>query len=144
MSEPMSRASDAALLLARLLLSLIFLHEGGTLLAHFRDASASVAPMGVSPAMLAGTIALQIVAGAAIAIGWRARPAALALAGFCVATAFLFHTRLSVQNELLHFEKDLAIAGGMLALAVAGSGAWSVAALRRPLRAAPARSAGAA
>ena len=70
MSGPLSRASDAALLLARLLLSLIFVHEGATLLVHFQEATASVAPMGVSPSLLGATIALQLVAGIAIALGW--------------------------------------------------------------------------
>jgi len=31
-----------------------------------------------------------------------------------------------VRNELLHFEKDLAIAGGMFVLMVCGAGRWSV------------------
>jgi len=44
---------------------------------------------------------------------------------FCLATAFLFHTNFAVRNELLHFEKDLAIAGGMFVLMVCGAGRWS-------------------
>jgi putative oxidoreductase len=123
-------AADFGLLAARLLLSLIFLHEGGTLLLHFSDAVALVAKTGVMPPVLAATIALQLVAGMAVAIGWRPRAGALALALFCLATALTFHTRLSVQNELLHFEKDLAIAGGMLALAIAGGGRLSMDGLR--------------
>jgi uncharacterized membrane protein YphA (DoxX/SURF4 family) len=31
-----------------------------------------------------------------------------------------------VRDELLHFEKDLAIAGGLLVLALHGVGDWSV------------------
>jgi putative oxidoreductase len=41
-------------------------------------------------------------------------------------TASLFHTNFASQNELLHFEKDLAIAGGMFILALAGSGRLSL------------------
>ena len=59
-----------------------------------------------------------------------ARAAALLLAGFCVATAVLFHRKLGDRNQLLHFEKDLAIAGGLLLLFAYGAGAWALDALR--------------
>jgi uncharacterized membrane protein YphA (DoxX/SURF4 family) len=51
-------------------------------------------------------------------------------AAFCVATALLFHTKIGVRNELLHFEKDLAIAGGLLVLVAHGAGAWALDAVR--------------
>ena len=129
--SPASSLTDIVLLAARLLLALIFLHEGVSLLLNFSDASASVAQLGVSAPILAATIALQLVCGTSIALGWNAQAAAFALAVFCCATAFLFHAHLSVQNELLHFEKDLAIAGGFLVLFVQGGGAWSIDALRK-------------
>ena len=40
-----------------------------------------------------------------------------ALGLFRLTTAALFHTNFAIRNELLHFEKDLAIAGGMFVLA---------------------------
>ena len=40
--------------------------------------------------------------------------------------AVLFHTKFGIRNELLHFQKDLAIAGGMLILAAAAPEAWSI------------------
>jgi putative oxidoreductase len=128
-SLPASSHADVLLLIARLLLALLFLHEGVSLLLEFSTASVVVAKLGVSAPVLAATIGLQLGCGAALALGWHIRPAALALASFCFATAALFHNRLSVQNELLHFEKDLAIAGGMIALAVAGSGRLTVSSL---------------
>jgi len=45
---------------------------------------------------------------------------------FCLATAILFHTNFAVRNELLHFEKDLAIAGGMFILTLRGVGGYSL------------------
>jgi putative oxidoreductase len=120
--SPFPSSSDICLLVARLLLALIFVHEGLSLLWTFPDAAVSVAKLGVSPPLLAATVALQIVCGTAIAFGLYERAAAFLLALFCGATAVLFHSRLSVQNELLHFEKDLAIAGGMLAIVAAGGG----------------------
>jgi putative oxidoreductase len=45
---------------------------------------------------------------------------------FCLATAILFHLNFANRNELLHFEKDLAIAGGMFVLMLRGAGDYSV------------------
>ena len=117
---------NAVLLAGRLLLAWIFVHEGASLAANFDAASAGMAKMGVPAAALIPTIGLQLVAGLAIAVGWHARSAAAALGLFCLATAFLFHTNFANRNELLHFEKDLAIAGGMFVLMVCGAGSLSV------------------
>jgi putative oxidoreductase len=123
---------DIVLLLARLLLAWIFLHEGAFLLANYSASSAGMVKMGAPAFALAPVIALQLVGGLSIAIGWYTRCGALALGLFCLATAFLFHTNIAIRNELLHFEKDIAIAGGMLVLMVRGAGRWSVGGWRRP------------
>ena len=46
-------------------------------------------------------------------------------------TAFVFHTKFSDHNQLLHFEKDLALAGALLALFARGAGHYAVDSLRR-------------
>jgi putative oxidoreductase len=117
---------NVVLLAGRLLLAWIFIHEGAFLAINFAAASAGMAKMGVPAAALVPTIALQLVAGLAIALGWHARLGAAALGLFCVATAILFHTNFASRNELLHFEKDLAIAGGMFVLTLRGAGSLSV------------------
>src|SRR5258707_15490850 len=111
-------------LVGRLLLAMIFVHEGVYLVLNFAAAATGMAKLGVPPYLLIATIVLQLVAGVAIAAGWYARTGALALALFCVATAILFHNNFANRNELLQFEKDLAIAGGMLLLMLHGAGAW--------------------
>ncbi len=123
--------ADLLLLLGRLLLSLIFLHEGLSLAANATATMVSFEKLGLPAPVALSTIALQIGAGLCIAAGFLTRLGALALGLFCVATAFLFHTNFASQNELLHFEKDLAIAGGMLVLAVSGPGSISVVEFRR-------------
>ncbi len=117
---------NVVLLASRLLLAWIFVHEGAFLAMNFDAAAAGMAKMGVPAAALIPTIALQLVAGLAIAIGWHARLGAAALGLFCVATAILFHTNFASRNELLHFEKDLAIAGGMFVLMLRGAGGLSI------------------
>jgi len=52
------------------------------------------------------------------------------LTAYPAATAVLFHRKLGDRNQLLHFEKDLAIAGGLLVLFAHGAGAWALDALR--------------
>lgn len=117
---------DAVLLISRLLLAWIFLHEGVFLVANFGPTSAAMAKLGVPLFLFVPTIALQLVAGTAIAAGWHTRWGALVLGLFCLATAVLFHTNFSSRNELLHFEKDLAIAGGLFVLLLHGPGRWSI------------------
>jgi putative oxidoreductase len=117
---------DGLLLLARVLLAWIFVHEGFSLAANPDGTFAAMAKLGVPGPLAAATILLQLGAGFAIAVGWQTRAAALSLGLFCVATAVIVHTNFAARNELLHFEKDLAIAGGMLALAIGGPGRFAL------------------
>ncbi|UCI34354.1 DoxX family protein [Mesorhizobium sp. B4-1-4] len=117
---------DAALLAGRLLLALIFLHEGATLATHFDAAAKAMAALGVGLPLFIATIALQLGAGLSIASGLLTRLGAIGLGLFCLATATLFHANFASRNELLHFEKDLAISGGMFVLAIAGAGKISL------------------
>jgi putative oxidoreductase len=117
---------NVVLLGGRLLLAWIFVHEGMFLITNFGAASTGMAKAGVPALALVATIGLQLVAGIAIAVGWHARIGAAALGLFCLATAILFHTNFANRNELLHFEKDLAIAGGMFVLMLRGAGGLSI------------------
>lgn len=117
--------ADMALLFGRLLLSLLFLEEGIELASNLDTALEAMARLGVTAPIAIATIVLQLGAGFAIALGFMTRLAAFGLGLFCVLTALLFHTNFASHNELLHFEKDLAIAGGMFALIVAGAGKLS-------------------
>lgn len=117
--------ADVVLLVGRLLLALIFIHEGMTLSWNFEGAAEAMAKLGISTPLLLATIALQLAGGLSIALGILARVGAALLGLFCLSTALLFHTNFASQNELLHFEKDFAIAGGMFVLAAVGAGALS-------------------
>jgi putative oxidoreductase len=118
-------------LLARILLASIFLHEAWAKLNGYDAALAYMAAYGVPGALLPLAIAVELGGGLLVLFGLWTRAAALILAGFCVAAAMLFHTRFGDRNQLLHFQKDLAIAGGFLMLALYGAGAWSIDAWRR-------------
>jgi putative oxidoreductase len=108
------------------MIATLFLHEGWAKLTAYAPAAAYMRAFGVPEQLLPFAIALELGCGVLILLGWQTRIAALLLAVFCVATAVLFHTKLSDRNQLLHFEKDFAIAGGLLLLFAHGAGRWAV------------------
>jgi putative oxidoreductase len=124
--QPSGLLAAAGLTVGRLLLASLFILEGWSKIRGYEAAAAYMDRFGVPSVLLPAAIALELGGGLLIAVGWQARIAAAALAAFCVATAVIFHNQLSNSNQLLHFEKDLAIAGGLLVLAVAGAGRWSL------------------
>ena len=122
---------EAAAFLGRLLLAAIFLHEAWSKLIGYAAALAYMKAFGVPGWLLPFAIAVEAGCAFLIVIGYRTRLAAFVLAGFCIATAALFHTKLGDRNQLLHFEKNLAMAGGFLVLLAHGGGAWAIDAWRR-------------
>jgi putative oxidoreductase len=71
-------------------------------------------------------IAIEMVGGALLALGFWTRGIALGLAIFTVATAVIFHHTFGDQNQMLHFLKNIAIAGGLLQIVAFGAGALSL------------------
>jgi putative oxidoreductase len=126
-----SSAADAAALAGRLLLAAIFLHEAVAKLMGYPAALAYMQTFGVPGQLLPFAIAIELSCGLLILLGYQTRAAALILAAFCVAAAVLFHTKFGDRNQLLHFEKDLAIAGGLIVLFAHGAGFWSLDAIWR-------------
>jgi putative oxidoreductase len=122
--ETMTRSMfrDSAALLGRWLLAALFLHESWMKLTHFGPSMAYMERFGVPGWLLPGAVAVELGGGILLVLGLFSRHAALALAVFCIAAAGLFHNVLSDGNQLLHFEKDLAIAGGLLVLCAFGPG----------------------
>ena len=114
------------LLIGRLLLASLFIVEGWGKLKGYAGAVGYMEKFGIPGILLPLVILAEIGGGLCIALGWQARWAALALAGFSIMAALVFHTNLANRNETLHFEKDIAIAGGLLVLFAFGSGAWSI------------------
>ena len=126
-----SMGLEAAAFAGRLLLAAIFLHEAWSKLTAYPAAVAYMQVFGIPGELLPFAIAVELGCGILIVCGYHTRAAALLLAGFCLATAVLFHRNLGDRNQLLHFEKDLAIAGGLLVLFAHGAGAWALDALRK-------------
>ena len=118
-------------LLGRVGLSSIFIASGWSKLTGYEATQQYMEAMGVPGAMLPLVIALEIGGGLAVLAGVFTRSAALSLAVFSLAAAFLFHADLADQNQFIHLMKNVALGGGFLMLAANGAGAFSVDAWRR-------------
>ena len=112
-------------LLGRVLLVAIFLPEAWVKIRGYDAAVAYMVRFGVPGALLPLAVAVEVAAPILIAIGWQTPVAALALAGFCLLTAVFFHADFANPNQVLHFWKNLAMAGGFIVLAANGAGAWA-------------------
>jgi putative oxidoreductase len=110
----------------RVLISAIFLLSGISKVSGYEATRGYMAAMGVPGEVLPLVIAFEIGASAAIIIGFRTRLVALALAGFSLVTAVLFHAELSDQTQFIMFMKNVAIAGGFLLLVANGPGALAL------------------
>jgi len=124
-----STASQSAVpAIGRLLLAAIFIFSGvgkamapsGTI-GYIESAGLPLATLG-----LVAAIAIELGGGVMLALGIKARIVALGLALFSVVTALVFHNALGDQNQLIHFMKNIAMAGGLLQVVAFGAGAYSV------------------
>ena len=108
-------------------LSLIFILSGVAKTgAGYAGTQGYMEAMGVPGGLLPLVILAEIVGGLAILTGAFTRWAAVGLAVFSVASAFLFHFDLGDQGQFINFMKNIAIAGGFLVLAAHGAGRFSV------------------
>lgn len=107
---------------ARLLLASIFLLAGINKIAGYAGTQAYMNSQGVPGELLPAVIALEILAPIMLILGWQTRLAALALAGFTLLSAILFHFNFADQMQSILFMKNLAISGGLLLLFTHGAG----------------------
>ena len=112
--------------LGRLLIALIFVFSGIGKIGQYAGTQAYMDSMGVPGFLLPAVIALEILGGLAIILGWHARLAALLLAGFSLLSAILFHSNFGDQMQMIMFLKNLALAGGFLMIVSLGAGPYSI------------------
>jgi putative oxidoreductase len=118
-------------LLGRILIGAPFILSGlGKLAAHEMTVG-YIGSVGLPLAQLGWLIAVAVETGggALLLIGYRARLVALLLALFAVATAIFFHRNFADQNQMIHFLKNIMLAGGLLQIVYFGAGPLSVDAL---------------
>ena len=110
----------------RLLLAMMFLMSGLSKIGNYAGTQGYMEAMGVPGALLPLAIALEALGGLAIILGWQTKIVSVALAGFCVVSAVIFHNDFSNQAEMISFMKNVTIAGGFLLLVAHGPGAYAL------------------
>ena len=114
-------------LLARAMLAYIFIVEGAGKIAGYAGVAGYMQAHGVDGRLLPLVILTELGGGLLVLLGLKTRWAAIALFGFCLLTALFFHAS---ADQAIQLQKNVAMAGGFLTLALLGPGQWSLDAWR--------------
>ncbi len=110
----------------RVMIALIFVLAGLSKISAIGGTQGYMEAMGLPGILIYPTILFEVAAGLAIIAGFKTRSVALALAGFSLLSALIFHNQLGDQTQFILFMKNVAMAGGFLFLARYGAGELSV------------------
>ena len=120
-------------LAGRLLIAALFLPAGISKIAGFAGTVGYIGSVGLPLPALGAVlaIAVEVLGGLALILGYQTRIAAVLLALFTLVASFFFHAYWSVPAEQafvqqLMFFKNIAVVGGLFILAAQGAGAWSL------------------
>jgi len=122
----MTNPQQYAELLGRILLASLFLLAGLSKIGNYAGTAGYMASVGLPGALLPAVIALEVLGGIAIIIGWQTRIVSLLLAGFSALSATLFHNNFGDQTQMIMFLKNFSIAGAFLMLFAKGAGPLSL------------------
>ncbi|CAB3750236.1 DoxX family protein [Paraburkholderia solisilvae] len=137
----MTRAVESGVIfIARIALATLFLWGGAMKLLGYAGFIGYLNAKGVPYATFVAplVVAIEVLGGILLVVGLRIRALGLILALYTVATAILGHdfwnvTDASLQREMVvHFWKNIGIAGGFLLLIVTGAGRISIDGARAP------------
>jgi putative oxidoreductase len=120
-------AEDYLPTLARVLMCSLFIWDG---VLQLRDPAAAIAyfesvHVPVANVAVWVSIAIHLVGGIAILVGFMTRWAAAALLLLCLGTAFGVHLPAGDMDNMMNFYKNLVMAGGFLYVIAYGAGALS-------------------
>ena len=132
------RFQNVFAVLARVLLAALFLPAGISKIVGFAGTVAYIGSVGLPLPELGAGIAVLVEVGGGLALlaGYQTRLVALLMAIFTVVAGVFFHAFWTAAPEQLMvqqimFMKNIAIAGGFLALTAFGAGALSLDARRQ-------------
>lgn len=114
--------------LGRLLMSSLFIWDGVRQLfspSVFAQYFASVHVPLPNQAIVI-SIAIHLLGGMALLVGFKTRWAAVLLVLLCVGTAIGVHLPIGDQDNMIHFYKNLVMTGGLLYVIAFGAGAVSI------------------
>ncbi|TPG26746.1 DoxX family protein [Variovorax guangxiensis] len=124
---------DVIALVGRILIAYLFIPAGFGKLMGFAGTVGYVASSGLPLPQVGAALAILVELGVGIAflLGYKTRVAAIVLAVFTVLAAFFFHKYWAVPEAMkmmqqINFNKNIAIAGGLLGFAAFGPGRLSI------------------
>ncbi|WP_436287828.1 DoxX family protein [Variovorax paradoxus] len=126
-------AQDTLALVGRILIAYLFIPAGIGKLMGFAGTVGYINSVGLPLPEVGAAIAIlvELVLGIALLVGFKTRWTAIAMAVFTVVTALFFHKYWSAPDAMkmmqqINFNKNIAIAGGLLAFAAFGPGRFSI------------------
>ncbi|MGJ7603494.1 DoxX family protein [Variovorax sp. LT1R20] len=126
-------AQDTLALIGRILIAYLFIPAGIGKLMGFAGTVGYINSVGLPLPEVGAVIAIVVELGLGIALllGFKTRWTAIAMAIFTVAAALFFHKYWSAPDAMkmmqqINFNKNIAIAGGLLAFAAFGPGRFSI------------------
>ncbi|WP_307648044.1 DoxX family protein [Variovorax boronicumulans] len=132
-TTPTNSAQDILALIGRILVAYLFIPAGIGKLMGFGGTVGYISSVGLPLPEVGAVIAIVVELGLGIALllGFKTRWTAIAMAIFTVAAALFFHKYWSAPDAMkmmqqINFNKNIAIAGGLLAFAAFGPGRFSI------------------
>ena len=122
----MDKLQELSAPIGRLLLSMIFIFSGFTKITGYAATQGYMEAMGVPGMLLPLVIAVELLGGIAILLGFKARLVAILMAGFSIVSALIFHQFWIDESQMNPFMKNIAMAGGFLMIFAHGAGAYSI------------------
>lgn len=133
----MNALQNPLTLVGRIMLAVLFLPAGLSKIGGFAGTAGYIASKGLPLPEVGAAIAIavEVLGGLALILGFGTRWAALILAAFTVVAGVIFHNFWALPAEQqtiqqIMFMKNIAVAGGLLLLAAWGPGALSMDAKR--------------
>jgi putative oxidoreductase len=123
----MDSARSTGALLGRIMLAYIFVQSG---IEKISESAATMQymvsgglPHSLVPELLVLSVIVELLGGLMLIFGWYAELAALIIFLWMIPVTIIFHV---ATGDTVHWEKNLAIMGGLLMVAVLGPGGFSV------------------
>ncbi|RLA12189.1 MAG: hypothetical protein DRQ59_08150 [Gammaproteobacteria bacterium] len=118
--------NNASTLIGRSMIAIIFIMAGFSKIGGYAGTQGYMESVGVPGMLLPAVIALELLGGIAVLLGYQTKIAAFLLGGFTFLAAIIFHSDFGQQMEMILFMKNIAISGAFLLLFVHGPGQWAI------------------
>ncbi|NET24717.1 MULTISPECIES: DoxX family protein [unclassified Okeania] len=112
-------------LLGRIFLSAVFIKSSIGKIFDPASAQQYMASAGIPGWLLFPTIAVLLIGGLSVLVGYKARYGALLLIGFLIPSSLIFHNLFADPSQEIAFMKNLGLIGGLLMIYSFGPGSIS-------------------